>query len=355
VLTRVRSVYDDFKFLASPRKKAFYTGWNGHANLGDEVLLMAFRELFDRKMVFYEKGYIGKALKHLYKGPFDYVFLGGGTLVHRSVNALEAFKTQGRKKIVFGTGVANPEYWSGIKGSYSNIEGWVKELNKSDYIGVRGPLSKELLTKWGVAREVKVIGDPALFFLRSNITKKKKRKVLGVNAGLTGGMLWGGSDDRFLAALSGELKALGKRGWSFKFFPVCPKDIGAIETLMEAVREYGASCVKNYLDLKEFMQEMDDVDVFVGEKLHSVILAMCAHTPGVMLEYRPKCRDFMMSMGLGELNIKTDEITGGSISDRVEALYSRLGPEQERLHERGMFYKKLLISEAESVCSPAAR
>jgi len=94
---------------------------------------------------------------------------------------------------------------------------------------------------------------------------------------------------------------------------------------------------------------MDDVDVFVGEKLHSVILAMCAHTPGVMLEYRPKCRDFMMSMGLGELNIKTDEITGGSISDRVEALYASLDSEQEKLHGRGMLYKKRLVSEAESI------
>ena len=345
------NLYDEIKFLVSHKKKAFYIGWHGHRNLGDEVLLKAYKELFGEKITFYTKSYLGKSVKYFLNNSFDYVFLGGGTLINRGGDYLNKLKTLNtKKKVVFGTGVANPEFWTAIPGSYSAISEWVNELNTCDYIGVRGPLSKRLLTDWGVNKKVNVVGDPVLIFMRQHIFTKKRNKVVGVNVGFTNGQLWGGDDDRFICKLIRELKVLGSKGWSFKFFPVYYKDIDFIFKVMRMLKDYPVDYVEKYTDPNVFMHELNSVDVFIGEKLHSVVLAICTHTPSIMLEYRPKCRDFMMSLGMSHLNIRTDQIIQHQIVDIVEALYENLDNEQRKIDEKCNIIKKELIIEAEKIC-----
>ena len=50
-----RSILNEIRFILSTRKKAYYIGWNGYGNLGDEVLLRACEKLFRSKVILYKK------------------------------------------------------------------------------------------------------------------------------------------------------------------------------------------------------------------------------------------------------------------------------------------------------------
>ena len=76
-------------------------------------------------------------------------------------------------------------------------------------------------------------------------------------------------------------------------------------------------------------------------KLHSVVLANCSYVPSVMLEYRPKCSDYMSSVGQEKYNIRTDQFRAKDVWSLVEdmnanrerysrELYSAIKPLRDR-------------------------
>jgi polysaccharide pyruvyl transferase WcaK-like protein len=48
--------------------------------------------------------------------------------------------------------------------------------------------------------------------------------------------------------------------------------------------------------------------VVVGEKLHALVLAARLGIPTLALEYRPKCRDFQLSVGRGDRVLRTSDL-----------------------------------------------
>lgn len=44
-----------------------------------------------------------------------------------------------------------------------------------------------------------------------------------------------------------------------------------------------------YSNPLSYINLVSEMQAFVGLKLHAVVLAMCAHVPSILLEYRPKC------------------------------------------------------------------
>jgi len=349
---KIKSISCELLFVTSFKKKAYYIGWQGHGNLGDEALFLAFQRLFAKEIKIYNKEYIGRGVKYCLDGSFDYLFLGGGTLINRGESYLYKLKNiKAKKKVVFGTGVADPEFWSRIPGSYSSVTEWMNQLNNFDYIGVRGPLSKKILLDWGVIKDIKIIGDPALYFLNHRIFKKRKKKCLGINIGFLNGKCWGGDDYKFLTELISELRILGKRGWCFKFFPVYSEDVGFISLAVNMLSGFNVKVVKNYLNVNLFMNELQEVDIFIGEKLHSVVIALCAHTPSIMLEYRTKCRDFMMSIEMEHLNIPINAIQRQQLVELVENIYKNVEYEQKIINEKIMSLKNQLSAESKRICN----
>ncbi|HEY9667968.1 MAG TPA: hypothetical protein V6C91_14245, partial [Coleofasciculaceae cyanobacterium] len=107
---------------------AGYIGWLGHQNFGDEVLYVAFKKLFaELQILLYtdcktlaphrsidpiELICYRKFIKR--QRFYDFVFLGGGTLINRQLY-LDWFKhalERGLQGIVFGTGVCDPSFWA---------------------------------------------------------------------------------------------------------------------------------------------------------------------------------------------------------------------------------------------------
>jgi polysaccharide pyruvyl transferase WcaK-like protein len=349
IISRLNLAICDILFLLRRRTKGFYVGWTGYGNLGDEILFAAINTLLSHRIVFYNKPYISRLLGvflQYRRPPFDCLVVGGGTLINKSNILTLSESIDSPRKFSFGCGVANPSFWASLPDFIDTHEKWTNHLNTFDYVSVRGPISKQLLIDWGITRPVHLIGDPALYFCDKVLVTKSKRKILGVNLGISAGKVWGGSENQVLIDVVRELTVLKAKGWAFKFFPIWRNDLAYILEAAQMLGENKPYIVMNYLNLNNFLSELRSVDVFVGEKLHAVILAACTYTPIIMIEYRPKCYDFMASFELENNNIRCDRIEPNSIVERVESEYTSLYDSQALLREKALYYQAKITAAA---------
>ena len=108
----------------------------------------------------------------------------------------------------------------------------------------------------------------------------------------------------------------GKTGWKVKWFVVWTKDHDITQRAAKAsgtdehIHEICIDHIK-YMDL------VSDLTVFVGMKLHAVALATCAGVPSIMLEYRPKCRDYMKSIRQDNLCERIDLFEAEKLWEKI--------------------------------------
>ena len=79
-------------------------------------------------------------------------------------------------------------------------------------------------------------------------------------------------------------------------------------------------------DFDEYLELVRPLSTFVGMKLHATALATCAYVPSVMVEYRPKCRDFMQAIGQDEATIRSDVFEAEQVWETVSAWNSNRPP-----------------------------
>ncbi|MGH8935365.1 MAG: polysaccharide pyruvyl transferase family protein, partial [Acidimicrobiia bacterium] len=288
------------------RPRIRYIGWVGHENLGDEALLEAVRRLMPWAEID-PKGESGELL-----------LLGGGTLINRS-RYLSRLREQDSPRIeraVFGTGVANPEYWGKLR---EDPAGWADFLSTCCYVGVRGPISASLLRSWGYRGPLEVVGDPALALSPPQQVERHPDRV-AVNLVRTDGERWGG-DDRAVQAtfaqLVKQLVAEGREVWMFSCFP--GDDHPGLE-IMRAAGVPDLPYLAGYRSLEESLRFLASCRLLVGERLHALVLAAACGTPFVGVEYRPKVRDFARSVGQEHLVVRSDQASG----EALRALVARL-------------------------------
>lgn len=298
-----------------------YVGWTGQSNLGDEVMLEATADLFSEADVTTQ----GES--------FDLLMLGGGTLINRGyLRHLRPLDSPRVERVAFGTGVANPEYWGEPREDPAD---WIDFLESCAFVGVRGPISAEIMNDWGLKRDVEIIGDPALSLQASAVEKVEGRVV--VCPAWSRELLWGGSDQDVISAFAGLVRYLRAEGhdvWALSAFP------GDDRYIIDMMRQAGAPDLP-YLPGHDEVQPAVDLlasaDLVVSERLHGAVLAAAAGTIPVMVEYRPKLRDFARSMNLGDLVIRTDSLGEGSLTEMVKSAFLRradlLGPMMERVSE----------------------
>jgi len=207
-------------------------------------------------------------------------------------------------------------------------------------VGARGPLSKQILADKGF-HNTEVAGDPALFLARAKIRKKTKSKKLGINIGCTNNKTLG-KDQEVVKNIVDCAESVINEGWEITFFPMSESDIPCIEKAVNKLNRKVA-VFKQYRSIKKTIDHLEKCDVFIGEKLHSVVLAMCAYTPAIMIEYRPKCLDFMMSMGMEEFNVRMDNLSKTILLNKINTLYDDLGLYQTRIYEKIAYYNNIQI------------
>jgi len=327
--------YSDFirqSFTARAPRMAYIGGFFGHDNLGDEALYDAAELLFDgcSMLKFPRKPWLAGIAKVLPR--IDCAILGGGTLINR----IESWRELAGRcfdifelSCVFGTGVAHPSFWSSQDGWKDSLAEWKSILAGCSYVGVRGPLSAELLADAGLD-EVEVVGDPSLTFAKNESPDSSYvPDSIGLNIGQAAGHMWG-SEDRVVEE-SAKLATLA-REWQVTWFVVYPPDVPVTEKAAELSGTAG-DIRRVYHDVNEYMELVKPLSTFVGMKLHATALATCAYVPSVMLEYRPKCRDYMKSIGQDEVTLRTDRFRAQEVWEIVSAWNSQRQKASKALYD----------------------
>lgn len=340
-----------FKILASLlynslSKKRPHIGYVGHfkqtQNLGDRLFETAYGKLFpDCGFIDYHSGCkYTQLLPAAVFNIFDIGLLAGGTLINRSQRALRAaeeFFPACKYPVVFGTGAASPEFWDTMEDYQSFKDEWIQVLSLCKYIAVRGPLSADILNSWGL-KNVSISGDPVFALAPDKNNPVFYPKTLTINAGYSWWpqpgkqKMWGNEEEFFRKIVKLAVRAQ-KEGWKVKWVGVIPQDMTVLyELAAESRSEYEPVLLNDY---NEFCSYVTQTSVFVGMKLHATALAVCNYVPSIMLEYRPKCRDFMESAALGEFNIRTDKIDIDDLWDRIVSL------DAQRDYYSSMFFEKV--------------
>lgn len=338
-----RNIVDDWRYLVPFTKRLGYIGWLGYDNLGDETMYLAFQKLFSEMTVlpFKRSKKIDVMERAKLLKSYESVVLGGGSLIN-SNKYLEIVKIAQEccaKSFVFGTGVRNPDFWTGrLKSGDPKLQEWTQWLHRCHFVGVRGPLSKQMLQNQDFNR-AQVVGDLAFLLAEETIQPKAKNKRVGINIG-TDGQLWGTEENvlDFVVSLS---KILQDKGYKITLLPAWTKNIPYIAEAAKRIGN-GIEIFKNYHSLSDVMAFLKSCDFFIGEKLHSVVLASCVYTPAIMLAYRTKCLDVMAALDLQEQCMKTDQLSIDKAVDLINTFEKQTEIYQLKVKDKMDFYKKTL-------------
>ena len=320
---------------------AYVGWWSDTPNLGDKALYAAAKQLFHRcgfiDYPFGARRVVGPPVKLF--GIIKYGLLAGGTVINRSPHGLKMAKEcfpVCKYTFVFGSGVANPSFWSGRSNWKDTLAQWKPLLERCEYIGVRGPMSAEMLTNMGL-NNVEVIGDPILVFAEDSPQDDASciPRSIGLNIGHSRIApskedMWG-SQQRFCTEFVKLASLAAKAGWKVRWFVADPRDLELTKKIAKASGTAN-EIYDTFEDHTEYLDLVRPMSVFVGMKLHAVALATCAYVPSVMLEYRPKCRDYMQAIGQDAAAIRTDKFDAEDVFEIVQDWNSRRQQISENLY-----------------------
>lgn len=329
-------------------------------NLGDSAMLGIFERELAPVRLFPSMKYRRverRAWKAACRRSFSACILGGGTLLfwRHFYDYLSEALDAGVPCYVLGTGVNSPEFWRKHSPAFLfSPERSVEALRACRFVGVRGPLSQRILREAGL-EGAEVVGDPCLLLARrepAGITSGPP--ALGVNWGTGRGSVWGGDERKPAAELARAARILVEKGWRLRIYCVWPDDRRAVEEFTAMLPDDSFSRADYYLRAEAFMDDVARCSAFVGLKLHATALALGAGVPSVMLGYRPKCLDFMDSVGLGEHIVRLDQLRAGDLAARVRALRERGGEQHEvfttNAGKLGTAFRDALASVKREVC-----
>jgi polysaccharide pyruvyl transferase WcaK-like protein len=340
-------------FIKRPRI-GYVGGFQGHRNLGDEALYAALKQLFSSgNFIDYNKKILPQSIvRHLPK--CDLMLMAGGTLVggqkESSYQWAKMCFASAPHGVIFGSGVVSPEFmFAVLKQPIEVQKQWADVIRSCDYVGVRGPLSRSILENWGI-HNAEVIGDPVLSISRSKMpdTCSIDNNLIGFNVGQAGGNVWG-NEEHIYEQFVKLAQIADKAGFRIRWFVVWPKDLAVTE---QVVHNSGvpADICEIYEDYEKYIDIVSRANIFIGMKLHAVALATCAYVPSVMLEYNPKCRDYMESIGQGENSLRTDRFTAEKVWEMTENLLANRSIISRRLFEEITKFHKLQSLRASEIC-----
>ncbi len=320
-----------------------YCGHLGHNNVGDEALFLATKRLFP-DVEFTDRNHLSE---------YDTMVLGGGTLLpaYANISGIRA----NQLNAALGVGARDPEFWNRPFGmldlgyhigrtKYRSVlsNRFVNYLTKPvqefvdsvelydhyigddsfaavgqfdfDYLGVRGPRTHQILSKYEIDHEV--VGDTALILEPDSYHPEQQTRI-GVT--LRNGQYQWSKNGAYIDTVIEFCRKYADT-YEFVFLPFYPPDIELNRRAANSIPNATFRDYSSYVDVESMLNELSHCDLVIGDKLHANVLSACAHTPFISLEYRPKNRDFAESIDMGAYNLRTDKLTLDSLEEAAEEL-----------------------------------
>ena len=282
-------------------KNLTYIGWLGHGNLGDEALFQINQKVFDKYQL----------IPDTEEQHSKITLFGGGTLLPN----WPCFIMPNKYNFAFGVGVKDPRFWR----EFSPFT--IKQIKrfKFRFLGVRGFESKRILEKWGIAS--KVIGDPCLLYECKPLKRNARRTIVNVDFTPE---LWGSDQQRVFNTITNFCKIL-KKDSSPILLPLWKESIPYVRQISHAT---DIPIFKHWSNVDEVLRLLASSWLLIGEKLHSLVLSAATYTPFITLEYDPKCRDFVETLGMEKYILRTNEVT----VRKLKMLWQDASGNWDRLH-----------------------
>lgn len=216
-------------------------------------------------------------------------------------------------------------------------------LNQTDLLILREENSMKLLEDLGVTKPKVLLGaDPSV--CNDPVKQKVSRKILR-NEGLKGGDYIGVNITSYIDSW---IRPRGKRMSKESFIEIMKE---ACNKIVEKYDKKIVLIVTNYIydqkitqklankmknkdrifiisnkdySHREIMGILGEMELVLGMRLHSIILAAAMFTPVIAIIYSPKVRDFMRRINLEDKAIEFDDFTPDTLVSKVhETLVSR--------------------------------
>lgn len=249
----------------------------------------------------------------------DLLIIGGGGILmdfyNREAQLYGSYGIMARRGkvpyIVYGCGA----------GPISSLMGklFIRYLvNRSKSTSVRDPKSKELLHRIGVRKEIKVVGDPS-FALSSVNYEKTTDRILNIGVTVVpyyNLAYWPEANDikyeNYIQGMADNLdRILEEKDVNITLFSTkFPHDVDVTEDVYNRMtNQKNVHVNKNNLSPAEIIDISAKQDVLIGTRLHSLYLAVNAHTPIMAISYHHKVEDFMEMVGMSDRTIGIDDLT----------------------------------------------
>ncbi|BEP28270.1 polysaccharide pyruvyl transferase CsaB [Helicovermis profundi] len=306
--------------------KILISGFYGSGNVGDEAILESMINRIKKIDVNAELTVISKNQKSTkrdhkvktlgrndFRGFFrvlrktDILISGGGSLLQdaTSVKSLVYYIAVIFSGIIFRKKVMI--YSQGI-GPINNIFFRFflgKLLNFADIVTVREENSKKDLIKMGVKKEIYVTADTVIDFDYSKLENNKNeylfnndKKTIGLS--LKSNVIFSNLNlDKNIKDFIDKIL----KNYNILFIPFYfNQDIKIIDFLIDNkiidLANKNIKIIDKELNFKKVLNIMKDVDMLVGERLHSLIFASILNVPFIGMSYDPKIDYFLEDIGL---------------------------------------------------------
>ncbi|MER1998642.1 MAG: polysaccharide pyruvyl transferase family protein [Lysinibacillus sp.] len=183
-------------------------------------------------------------------------------------------------------------------------------------ISVRDPKSEALLKSIGVQKDIFIIGDPAFSLEADRTGYSNKPLKIGVTAvPYHNGSYWPSSDEEkynnYITGMAKNLdKIIEKFGVEIQFYATkYPQDADVTKDIQKLMKNpQNTNVLEENLPPQRLLEVSSELDVVIGTRLHSLILATDAKTPLIAVSYHNKVNDFMQMAGLGDYSIDIEEL-----------------------------------------------
>lgn len=238
----------------------------------------------------------------------DVLVFGGGSLLQdvTSTRSLDYYLAIARVALFFRKKVYFMAQGIGPFKQKNSREKVVKLLNKVSVITVRDRDSKQELLDLGVTKpELEVTADGVFSLYRNEVEKKPGEKILARN-GIEGEKLerligfsvrdWAELSNykSILAQLADALTGAGYRIVLVPFH--FPDDVSCARDIAKLMVE-DAVVLKEEYNTVEMLGIIEKMDLFIGMRMHSIVMASVMGVPAIGLSYDPKIEAAVQAAG----------------------------------------------------------
>lgn len=124
-----------------------------------------------------------------------------------------------------------------------------------------------------------------------------------------------------------------EEGWNIFLYPTTQSDMPYMQKILGPKLLSKLEVYNDFENIDKSLSFLESLDVFIGQRLHSIIFSAVSYTPFHAIEYESKTSDFLGSLGMMNVSTRTDKLDVNEVMLKVNFLYGDLENKQMELFE----------------------